>query len=1203
MRSEVVRKTIEKSLKNYKTKTIKISSKEYTLYIVPELCDEDLNVFEGFLLADIESKSELSFLKSKYRPPVSGYVPRIGLIFYDGHLLIKDYRRNKHIIKTLRKTNRTFLNKLKNALTQPNEDNFEKLFDRTDIIEEFYILFRKSREYLLRNVSGISDEEKRREFVDNFMMQMLTLWYLQERGFFNSDPNYFITKFRELTQKKLFNDQFSNYYEFLTYFFEKISNNVGKQYYEDDKVGKVVVVGPGIFINGEQKKAISIPDKCFYKDGLTEILVNTPPRRVGDEVPLLNLFESRDWTEGNIDEFVLGAIFEKLMNYDERKKTGAYYTPEDITFYITKNTIEPYLIDRVNEKFNEKFDSIDQIIENGDKKIILYLFGQLKEIKILDPAAGSGHFLGSAIDVLLSIYEKIWQKAKELGMKKGFTIITANEKGEIEEIELLEVDDEEKFRLLVKFFIILSRNIYGVDINPSAIKVARARLFLTLAKHFKVGKEKDTFIRFPNVHFNLRTGNSLIGYIKPEKEGTKDKNEQLFLFVQEEPASYIVEKIKVVEDLKPYLEKTAKSLKIDGNIIKAIENLNNILSKKNIDWKVFERVLKTKENLIRILMASLNSQHAVPLNDLLREITNLFNQKLDEKLAEEYKIELTELKKIKAFHWFFEFPEVFLDRNGFDIVIGNPPYVRQEEINHIVEGINYKEILSKIYDPFDNTFDLSMFFILRSLQITKEKGYHSFIITNKWLRAKYGKKIRKYLKENFTIKKIIDFNGIRVFVGATVDTMIYIIKKEKPDREDFIFYNHTSSLDNIEQVGYKVKQSSLRDEVWIFVNEELEEIKNWIENIGTPLKDMGVRIYRGITTGFNEAFIIDDETRKRIIEEDPKSEELIKPLIRGRDVGRYYINWEKKWIITIPAGFTKTNLIGRNVDTKEAEEIFKERYPSVYRHFEQFKNVESNRGKGLLNRDDQGDYWWELRPCDYYQEFEKSKIVFSKIVKKPQFSFDKNGYYVEVTSYILNGSENLKYLLLFLNCHAVYNMFYKFYSGGGIDGEITINKLEELPIPLYLLTKISYYETLADYLLFLNAKENWREEYSEVITLLDKQIADSLVYELYFKEKFAEDGLYPEPKEYLLEALSKHLKPINYDRWANLYWKKQLEEDLTPGELRELEKLEKENLKTIEEVHKSLKEDDEVQKWIEKIKSYKWVKVIESGEESKGNEN
>jgi len=544
MRSEI-KKIIEKGLKNYRCKPIKISGKKYDLSIFYE--NEDLNLFEGFLFSEIKEKRELSHLISRYRALVSGYVPRLSLLLYNNQLIIKDYRRNRFIRKTLEKINKPFISKLKKALAEPNEKNFGKLFDRTDIIEEFYILYKKTREYLLKNIKGISEEERREEFVDNFMMQMLTLWYLQERGFFNNDTSYLITKLKELKQKKLFNG-FNNYYEFLSYLFRKISSHLDSQYYEDPILGKVVVVGPAIFLNGEHNsKAISIPDKCFYKEGMTDVLINVPPRKVSDEAPLLNLFESKDWTEGNIDEFVLGAIYEKLITYMERKRLGAYYTPEEITSYICKNTIEPYFIDIVNEKFSKNFESIDQMIDSSDKEILLYLFKKLKAIKILDPAVGSAHFLESAINVLLEIYEKVRERTRNIELREGLEILVADEKGKIKIIDLLDISDEEKFKLYVKFFIILSMNIYGVDINPSALKVAKARLFLTLAKHFKVGKEKDIFIRFPNVHFNLREGNSLIGYVKFEKK--KDAPLTLFDFIKDDKNVYIKEQIKVVSSL------------------------------------------------------------------------------------------------------------------------------------------------------------------------------------------------------------------------------------------------------------------------------------------------------------------------------------------------------------------------------------------------------------------------------------------------------------------------------------------------------------------------------------------------------------------------------------------------------------------------------------------------------------------------------
>jgi len=1011
------------------------------------------------------------------------------------------------------------------------------------------------------------------------MMQMLTLWYLQERGFFNGDKSYFITKFKEMAQKKLVGG-FNSYYDFLNYFFEKISDYSNRQYYMDNIVGRVVVVGPAVFINGEHSSAISIPDKCFYKEGMTEILINTPPKRVSDDVPLLNLFESRDWTEGNIDEFVLGSIYEKLITYMERKKLGAYYTPEEITSYICKNTIEPYLVDRINEIPGNSFESIDEIIESGNKKTLLNLFDLLKDIKILDPAVGSAHFLESAINVLIDIYEKVWEKAKELGINK-LDIVASDEKGRIKKINLLHIpkDDRDRFRLYVKFFIILSRNIYGVDINPSALKVARARLFLTLAKHFRVGKENDIFIRFPNVHFNLRPGNSLIGYVELERE-KESKQTVIELFAKEDKAPYRLELIKKhFKPIEGYLVQAARELEIKSDIAKEVEELDDILSKDKITWRDFEKVLRTKEKLIKILIASLNSSYAKPLNELLNRITELFNNRLDEKFAEEHGIDLEELKQIKTFHWIFEFPEVFLRENpGFDVVIGNPPYVRQEDINHIVEGVEYKDFLSKLYEPFDNTFDYSMFFMLRSLQITRNFGYHSFIITNKWLRSKYGKKIRKYLKENFVIKKLIDFNGIKVFVGATVDTMIYNITKKKTSKQIRIFYNNPKSLDKIELGGFYQLQSSLSEDIWNFVNQEIEEIKKWIEKAGKPLDDLGIKVYRGITTGFNEAFIIKTETRNKLVKEDPKNAELIKPLLRGRDINRYYIDWQNLWII-----FTRRG-------------IAIEKYPAILRHLEKFKERLMPKPKNLTGEwkgRKPGDYkWFEIQDnTAYYKEFEKPKIISTKATKKPSFVLDFTKSYILNTSYLLSTDD--KTILAILNSNLTY--FYLMNMGSKLSKmfEPKVSEIKKLPIPNTTQELKTIVNKIVDYLLFLNFNERIRSKVKDIIEFFDRQIADSLVYELYFKEKFHEDGLYAEPKEYLLEAVSKHLKPINYDRWAELHWKKQLEGELSDKEEKELQKLEKENMEIIEEVYQSLLSDEKIKELIERIKSHEWVRVIE----------
>ncbi|MEM4712749.1 MAG: hypothetical protein QXI78_06905 [Archaeoglobaceae archaeon] len=1104
-----LKKLIEKELKRYKQRTIRIGEKEYPLYVFLE--NEDLNLFDGFLVSEIKDKKERSYLLTKYRAPVSGYAPRIGLFFYEDQLIIKDYRRYRLIRKTIRKINNSFISKLKKALSEPNEASFNKLFDRSDIIEEFYILYKKAREYLLSNIKGISEEERREEFVDNFMMQMLTLWYLQERGFFNNDTSYLITKFKELKQKKLDNG-FNSYYEFLTYFFEKISGYSDSQYYEDDILGKVVVVGPAIFLNGEHdSKAITIPDKCFYKEGLTEYLINTPPKKVSEDVPILNLLESRDWTEGNIDEFVLGAIYEKLITYMERKKLGAYYTPEEITSYICKNTIEPHLIDRVNEKFSENFESVDHIIESGKKEILLYLFEQLKEIKICDPAVGSAHFLESAINVLVDIYEKLWKKAKEIGLRGGLEIFASDEKGEIKTINLVELSDEELFKLYVKFFIILSKNIYGVDINPSALKVAKARLFLTLAKHFNADDQRKYFIRFPNVHFNLREGNSLIGYVHVERERGQLS---LTMFEEEDGATYIQETVKVVSELKDYLNKIARILGIDGDVVRELEGFNRILSKKEIRWSDFEAVLRTKEKLIRILIASLNSQYAKPLNELLNLITALFNQKLDERFASEHNIDLAELKKIKTFHWIFEFPEVFLDRGGFDIVVGNPPHGAEISDTEII-------LWDKLYTLKERGFDSAKCFLERSLSLLRSNSPLSFVIP-KASTYSYSWEDLRTLALRIGLSHCIDLG--KAFENVKHEQILLILWKK-----------------NVRASQYRGGYFSKRQNKIIETGDIPVGLTREYGILASNLSPLEISIGNYLLRSDFEKMTSFDVFRGLPIKFQANDGEWC---YKGKDIGRYY-------------GLPSNKVVIGNTSKERVERLRKE------------KVIAQNIVAHVVNPYER-IIIMAMADTIGFLTFE----TVTNIVPPKNFP-------VKSLSVILNSRFVSWFTYVFIYNKAVRDMHFDEY----FVKRILLPKSKDYA--LLVLARIG------EYLHFSNATEERRTELREIIEFLDCRITDSLVYELYFKEKFHEDGLYPEPKEYLLELVSKLLKPINYDRWAELYRKKQLEGKLTDSEEKELERLEKENLRTVESVYNALIHDKQIQEVIKKIKAHPWIRVIE----------
>jgi len=792
---EELRKEIETKLSKFEKDEVIVGEKTYPLYVFDK--DEDINLFEGFLYANVNTKEEFSLLSS-YRPPVSGYAGRIGIIIYKDHeIYIKDYRTNKQIRKTISKLNEPFLKKLRKVLEEPKSENISALFSRSDVIEEFYVLYKKCREFLLNNIKGIPEEERREKFVDNFMMQMLTLWYLQEKGFFNRDKRYFITKFMDLKQKRLFGG-FESYYAFLRHFFKQISGHSDEPYVEDESIGKCVVIGPAVFLNGDDDPAITIPDKCFYQEGVTEKLVNLTPKGrrrtisekdIDFDIPLLNLFESRDWVDGDIDEYVLGSLYEKLITYMERKKLGAFYTPEEITSYICKNTIEPYLVDRINGKFGKNYESIDELINAGDREELTALFDLLQNIKILDPAVGSAHFLESAINVLVDIYRKLRDRAKEAGIEK-LEILVADEDGKIKPLNLLEIPEKEGlFEVYVKFFIILSRNIYGVDINPSALKVARARLFLTLARHFNVNA--GVFIRFPNVHFNLREGNSLIGYVDVPRGKKETTQVTLDFNFEDHEIEYIQERIRIDDELKEYLPAIARSLRIEGDLVREVEEMNRILASKKIKWSEFEKVLKTKEKLIRVLVASLNSRYAVKLNKLLREITELFNKKLDEKFSEEYGIDLEDLRKIKTFHWIFEFPEVFLEKGGFDVVVGNPPY--GDTLTELEKTVLSQEYLTS------NLNEISANFFEREVKLLIPIGRIGNVTTVRWLYDHRFKPLHDLLLSVMEYSRIACFERrpSQIFKDAQVQVAIIIGKKCPNEGCDgvvetsrFIRFNH-----------------------------------------------------------------------------------------------------------------------------------------------------------------------------------------------------------------------------------------------------------------------------------------------------------------------------------------------------------------------------------------------------------------------------
>jgi len=359
------------------------------------------------------------------------------------------------------------------------------------------------------------------------------------------------------------------------------------------------------------------------------------------------------------------------------------------------------------------------------------------------------------------------------------------------------------------------------------------------------------------------------------------------------------------------------------------------------------------------------------------------------------------------------------EENSFNVVIGNPPYVRQESIKEL------KPQLKEKYTTFVGTADLYVYFYELGFNMLKDNGVKGFICSNKFFRAKYGEKLRELILNQTTIKEIIDFNSVKIFEDATVDSAITILKKEISKNNSF-----KVSLNNLEDF-FDMTQSDLTKDSFTFISPQKLAIKKKVDKIGTPLKEWDIKINRGITTGFNEAFIIDGTKKDELIKLDSKNKEIIKPLLRGRDIKKYEINFADMWIITT---FPSLNL---DIDN----------YPVIKKYLETFgKRLEQSGEKG--SRKKTTNKWFETQDqIAYFEEFEKNKIIFSKASKEQAFCFDNNLYSMTLnTSYIATG-ENLKFLLSILNSKLAKYIFLVFLQSGGIQGEITIQAIQKLPIP------------------------------------------------------------------------------------------------------------------------------------------------------------
>ncbi|EAI5804723.1 class I SAM-dependent DNA methyltransferase [Campylobacter jejuni] len=791
-----------------------------------------------------------------------------------------------------------------------------------------------------------------------------------------------------------------------------------------------------------------------------------------------------------ISSSVLGNVFEKLNGYKE----GSFYTPSFITSYMCKESITKVVLDKFNAQFDLDAKDISELrrsLRKEDKKAQKEL---LNSIKICDPAVGSGHFLVSALNVMLSIYDELNLFDEEFYLEvQNDEILITGRKGEFIEYKRPSTPKDKAHLIQQELFHtkkdIIENNLFGVDINPNSCEITKLRLWIELLKHsFYQSFDDENYHdlkTLPNIDINIKCGNSLVSYFETGKSlnhypNIKERINKYKRIVKDYKEGFYTDKSHINQEIKN-LKISFKNFCFADKFKKEMKSFNDKCEKYSKKYGNFLAV--DDENLKFFVSANLTlfdfdeKEATKEFANLKKEYDNIFN-----------------LESNHPFEWRFEFPEILDDDGnfkGFDLIIGNPPYIRQEEIKEL------KNTLSKNYKVYKGTADIYTYFYELGFNVLKENGILSFITSNKYTRAGYGEALREFLLKNTCILKYIDLNGIKVFDSATVDTSILSFEKIKIKENTFkylslnneLLKNYDFEISAIKEF-LNISQNSLSKESFAFNDESTNALKTKIEKLGTPLKDWhGLNINYGIKTGLNEAFIITTEKKDEILanckdeDEKERTAKLIRKMLRGRDIKRYIYEWAGLWVINAHNGY-------KNQNGEKVEAINIEYYPSLKKHFDEFyPQLEKRADKGLTP--------YNLRNCAYIEEFEREKIVYSEIVRKPQFYLDtKLNFYAEATSFILTG-ENLKYLIAFLNNDFVAFIFKTFYAGGNLgENGFRYKKafLEKLPIP-----KInSKNQKIADELInlvdeILKVKEQDKNANTQE---LENKI-NSLVYKLY----------------------------------------------------------------------------------------------------------
>ncbi|MDY0019899.1 MAG: TaqI-like C-terminal specificity domain-containing protein [Anaerolineae bacterium] len=862
----------------------------------------------------------------------------------------------------------------------------DQAFNVEAVTREFFADYKRLFEQAESQITGVDAPEDLRIFTLRLFNRLLFIMFLERKGWLTFEGRHdYLRALWEAYQAEQSPPAEANFYrDRLTLLFFSGLNNpdsvditgIHPRGFIQQRIGKVPYLNGGLFEREvlDEQEGIAVPDDLFAP--LLDELLYRYNFTVTESTPLD--------VEVAVDPEMLGKIFEELVT--GRHESGSYYTPKPVVAFMCREALKGYLHDVCPRETPE---ALAAFVEQQDPTAIRApeaILAALRAVRICDPACGSGAYLLGMLHELIALRQALF-------VARG-------------------VDPQAVYEKKLE---IIQQSLYGVDIDPFAVNIARLRLWLSLIVDFEGGTPPP----LPNLEFKIEVGDSLAAHAPAQL--------QPGLFHYQQVADYFQLKGQFMTAHGP--DKT----ELKRQILALQEGIAAWASEKSssgtFDWEVvFAEVFTPKEEA---------SPDKSP-------------------------------------------------RTGFDIVVTNPPYVRQELL-----GSDLKALLQKRYaEIYTGTADLYVYFYARALHLLREGGIGSFITSNKWLRAGYGEKLRWLLNSQATLENIIDFGDLPLFT-AIAYPCITVFRKAKPPEDHAVRALTVDDLGVVEHLqetvaakAWRQPRASLPSSGWTLARPAIGALMRKLRLSGIPLgESINGKIYYGIKTGYNQAFVIDEQTRDHLIAQDPRSAEVIKPWLRGRDIKRWQIAPISTYLIALQNSDDKDahNPWGTAGTEAEARAIFASTYPAIHAHLSQYE-------PRLRIRQDQGKYWWELRACAYYKNFSGPKIIYPDIAKQPEFSLDTSGAYSVNTTYFISTKD--LYLLGLLNS-SVTEFFYRQVSTTIQQGYLRFfaQYMEQIPIPPSSQTQQTTIEELVEHILSTNS-ENSR------ITAWEQEL-NALIYQVY----------------------------------------------------------------------------------------------------------